>query len=210
MSSAYYIIGLTKKPGEAQMLYKKKYELNLEEQQPTKKTAEELKEAERISKKKSYEKNKEKILKQRKEYYKKNREKLIKKAKEYIKNNPEKHKRCMARYQKNKSEELNEYRKNYNKETYARNVKNKKKQHLKNYHSMFMQGIYPGFEEYVGKSLDEYEAYIESLLPEHLSMEDYKTKWRLKRLNKELDVFDEKSIHNYFSYKNIGIQEFIK
>ena len=43
MSSGYNITGLTKKPGEAQMLYKKKYELNLEEHQPTKKTAEELK-----------------------------------------------------------------------------------------------------------------------------------------------------------------------
>ncbi|MFW6377298.1 MAG: hypothetical protein ACOCZ5_01505 [bacterium] len=141
-------------------------------------------------------------------YYQKNKERLDEYAKRYQEEHYEKHKEHMRNYVRKNKDKVVEYNKEYKKKQYHSDEFKKLKQLFKTYHSLFMNENKPDFIEYVGLPVNEYKAYIESLLPKGYDWSNYRKKWRITHKNKELDVTSQDSIKKFFNYKNVDIEFF--
>jgi len=147
---------------------------------------------------------------QQQTYYQKNRDKMLAYAKKYNKEHPEQHKKAMRKYVNSHTDKIVEYNKEYKKKQYHSSEYKKIQQLLKTYHSLFMNGKREIFSENVGFSSKQYKAYIEDLLPEGYDWSNYKKKWRIGHKNNDLDVTSEKTIQEFFNYKNVKIEFFNK
>src|SRR6056297_2877442 len=114
-------------------------------------------------------------------YYERTKEQHLARSKEWNKNNKDKCKAYQKKYLNKIRPRINQYNLNKKREEYNTDAQKRAKAILMAQHKTLMQNKTTMVTEFVGLNYREYKDYIQSLLPEDCTFDNYGKKWQIRR-----------------------------